>query len=201
MYDVLTTRYTFSCPSRGETSVRLSSFRRLERLAGAAHPVVYKVAFECPCGEEHPGLVSHDELDWAPLGFQAGQFLNLMTDRLEPVEAELADLAARRIQSGDWPWSFFCYPEERPRPVSPSSFFLLAPGEREEHLGLAVRCPACERVSLNLVSHEHVDVPFHNDNAVGVVEHVFAHDALQTLEDFRTELYSAGFDTRRMHLH
>ncbi len=200
MYDVLTTRYTFSCPSRGETSVRLSSFRRLERLAGASHPVVYKVSFECTCGEEHPGLVSHDELDWAPLGLDAGSFLNLMTARLEPVEIELSDLAARRIQSGDWPWSFYCYPEERPRPVSPSSFFLLVPGGREKRLGLAVRCPACERVSLNLVSPGHIDVPFHNDDVIGVVEHVFAHDALQTIEDFRAELYSVSFDARRLHL-
>ena len=198
MYDVLTTRYTFSCPARGETSVPLSAFRQLERLAGATHPVVYRVSFECPCGEEHPGLVSHDDLDWAPLGFQAGRFLNLMTARLEPVESELGDLAARRIQSGEWPWSFFCYPEERPRPVCPSSFFLLAPGGGEQRLGLAVRCPVCERVSVNLVSQAHVDVPFHNDGAIGVVEHVFAHDALRTIEDFRAQLYSAGFDARRL---
>ena len=38
MYDALTTRYTFGCPSRGETHVRLSAFRMLDRLAGTAHP-------------------------------------------------------------------------------------------------------------------------------------------------------------------
>jgi hypothetical protein len=32
MYDALTTRYTFSCPTRGETRVRLSAFRALDRL-------------------------------------------------------------------------------------------------------------------------------------------------------------------------
>src|SRR6476661_7709174 len=183
MYDALTTRYTFACPSRGETSVPLSSFRRLERLEGTGHPVVYRVRFDCPCGEEHPGLVSHDELDWAPLGFHAGRFLNLLT---------------RRIEAGEWPWSFFCYPEGRPRPVFPSSFFLLAPGGRETRMGLAVRCPACERMSLNLVSHEHVDLPFHNDLEIGIVEHVFAGDALLTVEEFRAELYSASFDARRL---
>ena len=46
----------------------LSSFRRLERLPGAAHPAVFRVLFDCPCGEDHLGLVSHDDLDWAPLG-------------------------------------------------------------------------------------------------------------------------------------
>jgi hypothetical protein len=200
MYDVLTTRYSFSCPVRGESHVRLSSFRRLERLPGTTHPAVYSVMFACPCGDEHPGFVSHDELDWAPLGYGAGTFVNLMTDRVEPVDAELGDLAARRIQSGEWPWSFFCYPEERPRPVFPSSFFLLAPGTHDEHLGLAVRCPVCERVSVNLVSSPHVDVPFHNDPSIGVVEHVFGADALTTIDQFRAELYSASFDARRISL-
>jgi hypothetical protein len=198
MYDALTTRYTFACPARGETSVPLSSFRRLERLAGTAHPVVYRVGFDCPCGEEHPGLVSHDDLDWAPLGFHAGCFLNLLTARIEEVGAELGDASCRRIEAGEWPWSFFCYPEDRPRPVFPSSFSLLAPGERSERLGLAVRCPACERLSLNLVSHEHVDLPFHHDGEIGVVEHHFADDVLLTVEQFRAELYSGSFDARRL---
>ncbi len=198
MYDALTGRFTFSCPARGETSVTLSAFRQLERLPGAAHPAVFQVLFACACGEEHGGLVTHEDLDWAPLGLQGGVFYNLMTDRLDLVDAELADLAARRIQAGEWPWSFFCYPEEQPRPVFPSAFFLLAPGNGS--LGLAVRCPACQRTSVNLVSHEHVDLPFHNDPEVGVVEHVFSDDVARTLEEFRAELYSVSFDTRRLGL-
>jgi hypothetical protein len=74
VYDALTTRYAFSCPRRGEARVRLSAFRELERLPGAAHPALYQVVFECSCGEEHPGLVSDDELDWAPLGLGEGGF-------------------------------------------------------------------------------------------------------------------------------
>ncbi|HET7567161.1 MAG TPA: hypothetical protein VFJ91_04165 [Gaiellaceae bacterium] len=198
MYDALTSRYAFSCPSRGETHVPLSSFRSIERLPGAAHPAVYGVRFACPCGEEHAGLVTHDELDWAPLGLAAGEFLNLMTSRIEPVAAELGDLAATRIGAGEWPWSFFCYPEEQPRPVFPSSFALIAAGEGS--VGLAVRCPHCRRLSVNLVSRPHVDLPFHNDREVGVVEHVFADDAVRTLEEFRAELWSASFDARRLAL-
>jgi hypothetical protein len=198
MYDALTGRFTFPCPARGETRVTLSAFRQLERLPGAAHPAVFQVLFACSCGEEHEGLVTHDDLDWAPLGLQGGVFYNLMTSRLDLVESELSDLAARRIQSGEWPWSFFCYPEEQPRPVFPSSFFLLAPGDGS--LGLAVRCPACQKTSVNLVSHEHVDLPFHNDAEVGVVEHVFTEDVARTLEEFRAELDSAAFDTRRLGL-
>jgi hypothetical protein len=199
VYDALTARYTLACPAHGEARVQLSSFRRLERLPGASHPAVYRIEFDCGCGKEHPGLLGHDELDWAPLGLTAGRFLNLMTDRLDDAGAELADLAARRIGAGEWPWSFFCYLEERPRPVFPSSFVVLAPGDGR--IGLAVRCPACTSLSVNLVSAEHVDVPFRNDARVGVVEHVFADDVLQTLDAFRAELYSAAFDERRMLLH
>ena len=202
MYDALTSRYTFSCPVRGETKVPLSAFRSFERLPGAAHPAVFRVRFACACGDDHDGLVSHDDLDWAPLGLQAGTFVNLMTSRVEPLADELGGVAATRIGAGEWPWSFFCWPEDRPRPVYPSSFALLAPGDRAPaRLGLAVRCPACQRLSVNLVSPQHVDVPFHSDAHVGVVEHVFADDALRTLEAFRDELYSASFDARRLTLH
>jgi hypothetical protein len=198
MYDALTSRYTFACPVRGETQVTLSAFRQLAQLPGTAHPAVYEVTFACVCGSEHVGLVSHDELDWAPLGLAAGSFLNLMTSRVEPVGGELADLAARRIQAGEWPWSFFCYPEDRPRPVFPSSFFLIAPGDGS--LGLAVRCPACTKVSVNLVSEPHVDVPFHHDRHVGVVEQLFGDDVEAVVDEFRAELHSARFDARRRDL-
>jgi hypothetical protein len=198
VYDALTTRYTFACPARGESHVCLSSFRELERLPGAVHPAVYRVRFSCGCGDDHDGLVAHDELDWAPLGLDAGRFLNLMTARLEPAAAELGDQALRRLEAGEWPWSFFCYPEERARPVFPSAFAVLAPGDGS--VGIAVRCPACGRTSVNLVSRPHVDLPFFNDPEVGVVAHVFAEDAALTLEAFRAELYSTSFDARRLHL-
>ena len=199
MYDALTGRFTFSCPARGETRVSLSAFRQLERLPGAEHPAVFQVLFACACGEEHEGLVTHDDLDWAPLG-AAGDtaFLNLMTARLDPIGDELLAGTLRRLEAGEWPWSFFCYPEERPRPVFPSSFALLAPGGRA--LGIAVRCPACASVSVNLVSHRHVDVPFHNDPEIGVVEHVFVDDIERSVEAFRAELDSARFDARRIDL-
>jgi len=103
-----------------------------------------------------------------------------------------------RIRGGDWPWSFFCYPEGRPRPVFPSSFCLLTAAEGT--VGLGVRCPSCRALSLNIVSQPHVDVPFHNDREVGVVEHLFAADAPATLEEFRAELWSASFDARRLAL-
>ena len=199
MYDTLTTCYTFNCPIHGETQVRLSRFRRLEQLPGAQHPAVFRVEFECGCGEDHPGLVTHEDLDWAPLGLHDDtQYVNLMTSRVEAIADEFGELAASRIKAGEWPWTFFCFPEDRPRPVFPSFFFLLTPGD--DALGLAVRCPACQRLSVNLVSHEHVDLPFHNDPEVGGVEHLFHEDAHATIEEFRAELWSASFDARRLTL-
>ncbi len=200
MYDALTTRYRFPCPVHGETSVLLSRFRRLEELPGPHHPAVYRVEFACGCGEEHPGLVSHDELDWAPLGLEERtSFVNLMTSRTDRVAVELGDLAALRIKAGEWPWSFFCEPENRPREAYPSAFLLLAEGGRDNRVALAVRCPACGKISLNLVSREHVDVPFHNDREVGVLIHPEG-GLLATIEAFRAELYSSSFDARRLTL-
>jgi hypothetical protein len=201
MYDALTTSYTFSCPVHGETHVRLSRFRRLDQLPGAQHPSVFRVQFACGCGGEHAGLVSHDDLDWAPLGLgDETPFVNLMTSRLESTAVELTDVAAARIRAGEWPWSFFCWPEERPRPVFPSAFRLLEPSAMGDRVGVAVRCPVCGKVSLNLVSPSHVDVPFVNDHEVGVVEHVFEADADATIDEFRAELYSGSFDARRLGL-
>src|SRR5215212_9385201 len=201
MYDALTTSYTFSCPTHGQTRVRLSRFRRLEELPGPRHPTVYRVEFGCGCGAEHPALVSHDELDWAPLGLSSGvTYVNLMTSRVDSTSDELTDLAAARIGAGEWPWSFFCWPEERPRPVFPSAFRLLSDAASGDRVGVAVCCPVCAKVSVNLVSREHVDVPFHNDRTIGVVEHLFEDDARATFDEFREELYGASFDARRLTL-
>jgi hypothetical protein len=195
MYDGLTGRYTLHCPNRGEVLVRLSSFRSFERLAGTSRPVVFRITFACECGGEHDGLVTHEELDWAPIGAAESSFLNLMTSRLELVAAELLDRASRLIRSGVWPWSFFCYPQGTVMPAFPSAFRLLSPGEGT--VGLAVRCPSCDRTSVNLVSHAHVDVPFHNDAQVTVIEHIFSSDRAETLDAFREELDSSSFDARR----
>jgi hypothetical protein len=198
MYDGLTGLYTFACPVRGEVRLPLSAFRVIDRLPGAAHPAVYKITFSCDCGDEHDGLVAHDDLDWAPLAGGDGSFVNMMTSKLESVAGDLLELAATQIRAGEWPWSFFCFPEERARPVFPSSFRALGAGDNR--IGLAVECPSCSRTSVNLVTHRHVDVPFYNDRKVDVVEHIFSGDRETTLEAFRLELDSGRFDARRRDL-
>jgi len=186
-----------SCPSRGETAVTLSAFRRLERLPGAVHPAVFAITFSCACGDEHPGLVAHDELDWAPLGLDEGTtYVNLMTSRREDLSTELSGLATARIGRGEWPWCFFCRREGAARPVTPSAFRLLAPGRGT--VAVAVRCPVCDSTSVNVVTPTHVDVPFHTDAVVGVAAESFETDALRTIDTFRAELRSVSFDERRL---
>lgn len=195
--DALTGTFRLPCPARGSCSVRLSAFREIERLGGAAHPAVYRVSFSCGCGDEHVALIGHDALDWAPLGLDEGTaFVNLMTSRRDDVAPELAALATAHIDRGEWPWSFFCYLESVPRPVTPSAFRLLTPCPTT--VGIAVRCPVCGSMSINLVTRSHVDVPFHSDTTVGVVAHVFRGDALRTIDAFRAELESATFDEKRL---
>ena len=182
--------------------MRLSSFRRIERLPASAHPVLFQVLFLCACGEEHLGFVTEAELDWEPLGLDTRRtFLNLMTSKHDELGHELTEIALTRISAGEWPWSFFCYPEERPRPVTPSGFMLLAAGSTHAHsVGVAVRCPVCDSVSINVVTESHVDLPFWNDPTIGVVEHIFRDDALRTLDEFHAELNSGAFDERRLSL-
>jgi hypothetical protein len=55
-------------------------------------------------------------------------------------------------------------------------------------------------VSVNLVTREHVDIPFWNDASVGVVGYVFERDAVRELADFRADVSSARFDERRLDL-
>jgi hypothetical protein len=199
VYDPLTSRYSFACPHGRDTSVPLSAFRLLERLPGPQHPAVFRVVFACGCGEEHPGLVPHDDLDWAPLGGTCDvTFRNLMTSHDDSLSTELVGLAASRIGAGEWPWSFFCHPEDRPRPMSPSALAVIAPGDRA--VGMAVRCPSCAAVSVNLVTREHVDIPFWNDARVGVVGQTFGAEALSALAEFRAQLESAHFDEKRLDL-
>ena len=201
MYDALTTRYTFACPQRGETRVALSSFRRLERF---------------PDRRTRPSTASRSTAvrrastrarrrTTSSTGRRSastrGAFSNLMTSRLAPVEDELGDLAARRIQAGEWPWSFFCYPEGRPRPVFPSSFFLLAPAEGgESGSGWRSAAPSAERTrSTSSRRARRRALPQRPPDRRRRAR--LRRRCDRAVEEFAAELYSARFDSRRLDLH
>ena len=199
MYDALTARYTFACPRREQAHVALSSFRLLERLPGAAHPAVYGVRFDCGCGEEHPGLVSHDDLDWAPLGLTRGAFVNLMTSRTGDAAGELLDVGRGALQAGEWPWSFFCYPEGRPRPVFPSSFVARRPRRAVDRarralpgLRRALRQPRLAGARRPAVRERRARSASSSTCSPGM--------RCGRVEEFHAELHSARFDERRLHL-
>ncbi|HYX85683.1 MAG TPA: hypothetical protein VE777_11990 [Gaiellales bacterium] len=202
MYDTLRASYRFHCPRRGGdglTRVALSAFRRLERLPGAAHPAVYRIVYDCPCGEAHQGLVTHADLDYGPLAPVEVEFTNLLTGRNEPVGDELAELASGQVQRGNWPWQLYCSREARLKPVWPSSLAMVAPAEtrRDEFVGVAVVCPSCGEVSLNLVSGTHLDVPFYHDPVVRYVDRPFGDARDLTVDWFHGQLHSARFDAER----
>src|SRR6476661_5994128 len=81
----LTGAFLLPCPTQGIVSVRLSAFRQIERLGGAAHPA----------------LMGHDALDWGSVGLDDDTaFVNLMTSHRDDVASELVALATARIDRG-----------------------------------------------------------------------------------------------------
>ena len=191
MYDLLRACYRFHCPQMGDApaaAVTLSEFRRLDRLPGAAHPAVYRVRFRCPCGGEHDGLVTHGDLDYGPLAAAGGEFRNLLTGRDQAVSDELADLARSQVRRGNWPWTVYCAREHAIRPAFPSSMAMLQPRDDAGVVGVAVTCPGCGQVSVNLVSRPHLDLPFFHDPVVRYLEGSFGDAGELTPERFREQL-------------
>src|SRR4051812_42033009 len=176
MYDAISASYRFHCPSGPEArgvAVRLSQFRRVERLDGPAHPAVYRVVWACGgCGQDHLGLVTHDELDYAPFAPQVEErvsFWDPLTGRVGGnLRAELAQAAARRLRRRGRPWGFLGSAQERMRPGSPSALAWVA--GREQLVGCAVRCATCGETSLTLVPRRPLDEPFFHDRVVHAVE-------------------------------
>ena len=199
MYDALTARYTFACPRAGRAHVALSSFRLLERLPGAAHPAVYRVRFACGAATSTSASSPTTTSTGRRSGVSGGAFLDLMTSRTRDAADELLDVAPRRTARRGVAVELLLLPGG-PAAAGLSVVVRRRARRASRWLGLAVRCPACDALSVNLVSHAHVDLPFANDERIGVVEHVFAADALSSVEEFHAELHSSRFDERRLHL-
>lgn len=192
MFDSLRNAYRLRCPLSGERVwITVSSFRTIKRLRGATHPAVFRVQFDCTCGTRHESLLAHDRLDWSPLGTETSEtFVNLLTGTRELVASELGALATSMLRAGKWPWSFWCHPESSMRPGFPSSLRMVTPdhGYGDERLGVLVRCFSCARHTVNIVSREHLDVPYHHDARIGFVDRVFDGDSLTVEERFRHQL-------------
>ena len=194
MYEPLDRALSLSLSGTGGGGA-CAAFRFQDRRAPAGlgpSVAVYEVRL-LPVRRRACRAVAHDELDWAPIGPTEERFFNIMTGRLEPAADELVEQAAGLIRRGFWPWCFFCYAEERPQPLFPSAFRLIAPDAGR--VVLAARCPACERTSVNVVSSDHVDVPFYSDREVGVVERIFPSDVEAGLLPLADELVGSNYST------
>lgn len=193
MFDAIRNRYALTCPSQaGTTWVAVSAFRRVRRLRGASAPAVFRVDFDCECGQRHETLVSHDRLDWEPLGNESTEtYMNLLTGRRELVATEFADQATDQLRKGNWPWTFWCHPESSMRPGFPSSLRFVTPEHQhgDQRVGVLVRCFHCARHTVNIVSRDHLDVPWHADPAIEFVSQVFDGDELEPEERFRHQLW------------
>ncbi len=195
MYDTLTTptRSPAPCTARRTCGSRASAGSRSCR--ARTHPAVYRVEFACGCGHEHPGLVTHDDLDWAPLGVQdETTFVNLMTSRVEPIGER-----ARRSRRG----------ADQGGGVA-VELLLLAGGAAAARVPVGVqaaraggdRRPRRRRRALPGV-REGVGQPrLARARRRAVRERprgggggaLFEDDAAATLEEFRAELWSGAFD-------
>jgi hypothetical protein len=193
MFDQLKNRYSLRCPARdAATLVPVSAFRTIRRLRGATSPAVFRVTFDCECGDRHETLVAHDRLDWDPLGTETSEtYVNLVTGRRELLATELVEHATDQLRQGSWPWTFWCHPESAMRPGFPSSLRFVTPehDHGNERVGVLVRCFSCERHTVNIVTRTHLDVPWHNDDAIGFVAQVFDRDSLDPEEKFRHQLW------------
>jgi hypothetical protein len=181
MYDPLRAEYRMRCLERDPAGQRrygvtLSQFVSVARLPGAQHPAVYRVQHDCPaCEGSHAALLTHDELDHAPVvGAPAGEaFWEPLTGRIAgDAGEELREAAASRVRRGDWPWLFWCAQERCRKPLFPSEIRFAA--RRDDRVGIAVVCSACERASLNVVTPWHLDVPFFHDRSVEASERPLA---------------------------
>jgi hypothetical protein len=199
VYDPLRQSFRLTCAaSQRRVEAPLSEFRTIERLPGAQHPAAYRITYRCrACRDVHVALVSERDLDCEPVApREPPLFVNLMTGRQEPVDAELLDRAERELRRGSWPWLFYCACEHDVRPGYPSHVRMIAPSDDSRLLGVAVACSACGQTSVNLVSRRNLDQPFFHDPVLRYVDETV--DALvETFDRFRRELWSSRFDEER----
>ena len=145
--------------------------------------------------------MSHADLDYGPLAPVEVEFRNLLTGRTEPVGDELAEVARSAGAARQLAVAAVLQPRGADEPGVAVQPGMVRPGGRPRRVvGVAMSCPGCGEVSLNLVSGAHLDVPFYHDRVVRYVDRPFGDARDLTVEGFHHQLHSARFDTERADL-
>ena len=204
MYDALTTTYTLLVPAP-RRDARAAVALPPARAAARARSIRPSTASSSPAAAatSTPGS-SRTTTSTGRRSASSDEttFVNLMTSQRRAARRTSSrDLAAARIKAGEWPWSFFCWPEERPRPVFPSAFRLLAP--------TAAAAIAWRRRALPVLRARLGEPRLARARRRAVHERPRGRrrrstcsrdDAGATVEEFRAELDSESFDARRLDL-
>jgi hypothetical protein len=142
------------CDASGARQVlRLSAFRRIERLPGPTAPPAHVVTYRCGCGGTHDVLMSGDELDWAPIVATFGEHHDLMTGRMATDPDGGLGLWWRSMQRGHWPVTLRCAHHSSPVPAWPSCLRALEPDSEPvaHHLLVHYTCPLCDRQGMQVM--------------------------------------------------
>lgn len=149
-FDAIAGGWDAVCRESGSHGVvRLSAFRRVERLPGAGAPPAHVVTYRCGdgCGGQHQLLMSSEELDWLPVATGFAPHYDLMTGRMAHDPDAGIDLWWRAMRRGRWPVTVACEHHPAPVPAWPSCLRALEPDAEPEGRWFLVHftCPACGR--------------------------------------------------------
>jgi hypothetical protein len=143
MWDVLQACWRLRCPDRDtQVAIGLADFRRLQRLAGAQTPPVYRVDFQCSCGSQHAALMTETELDWDPVRLP----LPPAYDFVRGAQAWAADELEQRwtiaLRRGRWPLLLPC-PHEPNVPFGWPSLLRAIEPNADDAAWVSYTCSIC----------------------------------------------------------
>jgi len=162
-FDAISGGWDAVCSESGSHGVlRLSAFRRLERLPGAARPPAHLVTYRCHdgCGGHHTVLMSGEELDWRPISTGLPPHYDLMTGRMDQELDGGLGLWWRSMRAGHWPVTLRCERHATPVPAWPSCLRALEPDDEHRVSWLLVHytCPLCERDGTQVMRPEALEL-------------------------------------------
>lgn len=148
MWDPLQSAWRLRCPEQeNPPTVRLHDFRQIERLAGAVSPAVYRIRFDCDCGERHTALLTASELDLDPVTTPLPCHHDLLLGRTAWAADELERRWQDAIVRGTWPLRVRCPRNHAAQMAWPSLLRAIEPLSGERAV-IHYECPCCHRLAV-----------------------------------------------------